>query len=146
LRRAHGRPGQLLKVEGVSPALLVKQSGAGHVEPLAQQLPGLIQGQSAEVDPGHRRAAVRSLQCDGQTFRGLPGAERHRGEHGRGGLPAQQRAEHLDRCRVCPVEVVKDEDDRQAVREVLEQRPHCTVAAVALVLGRHLLAVGQRRQ
>jgi hypothetical protein len=35
LGRAHGRPGQLLEVEGVSPALLVKESGAGHVEPLA---------------------------------------------------------------------------------------------------------------
>ena len=45
-----GGPGQLLKVEGVSPALLVKESGAGHVEPLAEKLPGLIQGKSAEVN------------------------------------------------------------------------------------------------
>jgi hypothetical protein len=44
------------------------------------------------------------------------------------------------------VEVVKDQDERQGLRELLEQRPHRTVAAVALVLGRYLLAASQRRQ
>jgi hypothetical protein len=44
------------------------------------------------------------------------------------------------------VEVVKDEDQRQGLREMLQQRPHRTVAAVALVLGRYLVAASQRRQ
>ena len=39
LRRARSRPGQLLKVEGVSPAVLVKERHVGCVEPVAQKLP-----------------------------------------------------------------------------------------------------------
>jgi hypothetical protein len=89
---------------------------------------------------------VRSLEGGGKTLRGLTGAERHRNEHGRRGRPTQQRAEQLDRCRVSPVEVVKDEDERPRLREPLEQRPHRTMAAVALVLGRHLVAAGERPQ
>jgi hypothetical protein len=44
------------------------------------------------------------------------------------------------------VEVVQDEHERPGLREMLEQRPHRTVAAVALVLGRYRLAASQRRQ
>jgi hypothetical protein len=87
---------------------------------------------------------LRWLKRGCKTPGGLTGAERHCSENGRRGLPTQQRAEQLDRCRVCPVEVVKDEDERSRLRELLEQRPHRTMAAVALVLGRHLVAAGER--
>ena len=44
------------------------------------------------------------------------------------------------------MEVVKDEDEGQGLREMLQQRPHRTVAAVALVLGRYLSVASQCRQ
>ncbi len=44
------------------------------------------------------------------------------------------------------MEVVEHEHERLCRRELLEQRPHCTVAAVALVLERHFALVGERRQ
>ena len=58
----------------------------------------------------------------------------------RGRRPAQQRAEQLDGRRVGPVEVVEHEHERLRRRELLEQRAHRAVAAVALVLERHVAA------
>ena len=43
MSRAGGRPGELLEVEGVASALLVKDGDAGRVEPFAEKLPSLIQ-------------------------------------------------------------------------------------------------------
>ena len=67
-------------------------------------------------------------------------------QHRRGGWPAQQRAEQLDRCRVGPVKVVKDENESVRLREPLEQRAYRAVASIALVLKRRLLFARELRQ
>ena len=69
-----------------------------------------------------------------------------RQEHRRGGRPAQERAQQLDRRRVGPVQVVEHEHERLGRRELLEERADGTVAAIALMLERHLAAARKRRQ
>jgi hypothetical protein len=44
------------------------------------------------------------------------------------------------------VEIVEDEDEWPRPGEVLDQRAHRTVAAIALVLDRHVVCARQRRQ
>ncbi len=82
-----------------------------------------------------RAGAVRALERRRQTLR-HPAAGDAASAIRTGGRrrAAQQRAEELDGRRVGPVEVVEDEHERLARRELLEQRTHRPVAAVALVL------------
>jgi hypothetical protein len=89
---------------------------------------------------------MRPLERGRKTPRRAAGSECHCGEYRGSGRPAQQRAEQLHRRRIGPVEVVEHEYERTRPRELLEQRPHRAVAAVALVLERHRATVCERRQ
>jgi hypothetical protein len=77
---------------------------------------------------------MRALERCCKTFRRLAWAECDRVENRRGRRPAHQRAEQLDRSGVGPVKVVQNEHERSRLRELLEQRAHRSVRAVALVL------------
>ncbi len=138
-RRAVERPRELLEIERVAAALLV-EAAASTVDRVAEQLSGLGGRQRAELDAGQHAGALRPLERgrraaraadgDGPPARGAP----------RGRRPAEQRAEQLDRRRVGPVEVIEHEHERLRRRELLEQRAHRAVAAVALVLERRARA------
>ena len=77
---------------------------------------------------------MRSLERSCESLGHLARAHCHGNEHGCGRRSAQQRAEQLDRCRIRPVEVVEHEYERPRLREKLEERTHCSVRAIALVL------------
>ena len=92
---------------------------------------------------------MRPLEGGRQPLGQQPGAHRDRQQHRCGRRPPQQRAEQLDGRRVRPVEVVEHEDERPRVGKMLEQCAHGTMAAVALVLERHVprgRERGQRRK
>ena len=99
----------------------------------------------ASALPCGARARARPTRRSG-TWRGRT---RQRDQHRRRRRPAQQRADQLDRGRVRPVEIVEHEHERLRRCELLEQRAHRAVAAVALVLERHRVVGcerGQRRE
>ena len=58
-RRRPGRPGELLEVEGVAAALFVD---ARDIDLFAEQLPSLVARHRADLDPGHLRGTVPSLE------------------------------------------------------------------------------------
>ena len=60
-----GRPGELLEVEGVPAALFVD---ARDVDLFAEQLPSLVARQRADLDAGHLRRTVRSLEGGREPF------------------------------------------------------------------------------
>ena len=114
--------------------------------PFAEKLSSLIRRQGAELDPGQRRRTMRPLECCRKRSGVWRGRSATADQHGRRRRPAQQRAEQLDRRRVGPMEVVEHEHERPRLRELLEQRAHRTMAAIALVLERHRSAACERRQ
>src|SRR5438477_5939504 len=89
---------------------------------------------------------MRPLERCCKTVRRLARAERCCNEHGGSRRPAQECAEQLDRRRVGPVEVVEHEYERPRLREMLEQRAHGPMAAIALVLKRNCSTACERRQ
>jgi hypothetical protein len=144
--RAVERPRQLFEVEGVAAALQVQDVRVDAVGRIAQQLSRLLDAERAELDAGELVLARRPLERGRQAVRHVARAHREREEDRRGRRPAQQRSEQLDRRRVGPVEVVEHEHERLRRRELLEQRAHGAVAAIALVLERHLATARERRQ
>src|SRR5947207_2551259 len=59
---------------------------------------------------------------------------------------AAQCAEQLDRCGVGPVDVVEQEHQGRGQGELLQELAYGPMAAIALVLERHLVAFGERRE
>ena len=144
--RAPHRAGELLEVERVASALGVQRAGRRAVDRVAQELPGLVARQGAELDPGRRSVAVRPVERGGEVLRELPGAHREGEEHPRRRRSPQQRAEELGGPRVRPVQVVQHEHEGRGRGEQLQQLPHGPVRAVALVLQRRRGGGGGQRR
>ena len=129
------RARELLQVERVAAAVGVQRVGG-----VADQFARLGLAQVAELDPGQVGGA---LQRPREPLRHLARADGDREQHARGGRPSQQRAEQFDRAGIGPVQVVQDQHQRLRRRQRLQQLPHGSVEAIALVL---LVAAWQRRE
>jgi hypothetical protein len=150
-----GERGELLEVEGVALALLVKRRSRRAVLS-ADQLASLVGAQRADLDGGNRLVAARPLEGSGQPLRHLARTHCHGDQHRRAGRPPQQRSEQLDRPGVGPVEVVEHQHERLGGRERLEELAHGGVSSVTVVLwprgrlhrtgerGQHVGELGQR--
>jgi hypothetical protein len=91
---------------------------------------------------------MRAFERGAEALR-HPARPDRQGQKYTGGRAAQERSEQLDRARIGPVEIVKDEYERRRPREVLEEQAHGAVAAIALLLDGHLMSVsepGERRE
>ena len=121
-------PGELLEVERVAAAMTVDLRDRLRIE-IAEERRRLALAELVEHDP----LDSRDGECRPEAVRRLSPPEREREQHGSISLPAQQRAEQLDRRAVGPVHVVEHEDERPVAREQLEQRTDRAVRAVPLV-------------
>ena len=136
-------PRQLLEVEGIAAALLVERV---RVDRSPEQLTRLLRGERVQLDPGQQVGAPRPFERARQALGHVARTHGQREEDGRGRRTAQERSQQLDRGRVGPVQVVEHEHERLPRRELLEQRAHGAVAAVALVLERQPASARERRQ
>ncbi len=140
------RPRELLEVEGVAAALLVEDRRVGAVDRVAEQLSSLLGAERAELDAGQRPArCARSSAAESRsgTWRGRTASAMSTGAAGgrRRSAPSSSTDAGSAQWRSSSTSTSGCADG-----EPLEQRAHGAVAAVALVLERHLTAGRERRQ
>ena len=141
-----GRAGELLEVERVAATLDVEAARLDAVDGVAQQLAGLVGAEGLEVDPRQQLGAPRPLERSGEALGDVMRPHGEPQQHRRRGRPAEEGSDQLQRRGVGPVEIVEHEHERLRRPELLEQRAHGAVAAIALVLERDLAVARQRRQ
>ena len=103
------------------------------VEPVgelpAEQRLRLARAQPAQLEAGEAAGPPGALERGRQALRELTRTDGERREDRRR-RPPQQRADHLERARVGPVEVVEAEHERLGRGERLQQSSHGAVGAV----------------
>ena len=135
------RPRKLFEIKRIAAALFIENAGL-----LTEELPSFERGQRGELDPDHRPRAIGPFDCGREALCHLVWAEGQDDEDARAGRPPEQRAEKLDGRRVGPVDVVEHENHRSRLRQLLEQRAHRSVTAVALVLKRDAVRCAESRE
>jgi hypothetical protein len=138
---AHAR--DLLEVEGVAAGLRVDR--AGH---LADELGRLGLAQRAQPQREHAVVALGAGQREREPLRQPALARGHREQHRRGGRPAHQRRQRLERRRIGPLHVVHPQHQGAHRGQPLEQVPEGAVDAMPVArrdLARHVPQRGQHR-
>ncbi len=139
--------GELLEIEGVAAALVVEDVRVDAVAQVAEQLSSLLGAERAELDARdlRRRAWPARAPRTAAPAPGAGGIASASSTGAAGGRRSSAPSSSID-AGVGPVEVVEHEHERLRRRELLEQRTHRAVAAIALVLERRRTAAGECRQ
>ncbi len=116
---AVGRPGELLEIERIASALLIKGSSFRFVYRLAQELSSLSACERSDLCTDKRSPPIGTLERSRQPVRTSGGGAPPSQEHRCDGRPMEQRTQQLDRCCVRPVDVVEHKDERLDLREPL---------------------------
>ncbi len=133
-------PRQLLQVEGVAAAEPEDLLAHARRQGVAEQRVGLLRGERRQADVDDAAVPPCRLERPEHRRRQPAGAERARDQQRRARGAAEQVRDELERGVVGPLQVVEQHDDRRAAGELLQQRAHGAVCAIALVLQR-----GRRR-
>ena len=139
-------PCELLEVERITASLTVELTRFCSAEGLADELVGLLRGESRELTRTSFPARCARSNDGRESLAQLPWPDGHRQQHRRGGRSTEERAEELHRRRIGPVDIIEQQYDGLSPREPLEEDTHGAVAAVALVLRCDLASAGERRQ